>query len=296
MKRREFLRSTHPPAPRAQIVLALLAGCLAVAGCGGSSATKPTKLNLSIAEQGKTATFTVPASAKGGLTDIQLTNSGKSPHGAQFVLVTGGHTVAEAAKQLGTNSPKTPNWLRAEGGVGMVPPGQSGTAKVNLPKGLYAVIDTATLGGSGGPPVYAQTKLSGGKLGTIPRLASHITGAQTGKDRYEWRIKGIGAGTSTAEFTSKGKAAIHLVSAFKIKGNANPSLDAIKKALQSNGPPPSYVDQSSLVETAALDGGKSLNTPLTFTAGRYVFFCPLTDRDGGKPHFLEGMLKEVQVP
>ncbi len=29
--------------------------------------------------------------------------------------------------------------------------------------------------------------------------------------------------------------------------------------------------------------------------GQYVFFCPLTDRDGGKPHDQEGLLKIVTV-
>jgi hypothetical protein len=289
------VRSMHVRVRAAGAMPALLVAGVAVAGCGGSTATKPTNLSLSISEQGKTASFTAPASAKGGLTDIALTNSGKAPHGAQFVLVTGGHTVAEAAKQLGTNSPKTPSWLRAEGGVGSVPGGKTGTATVNLPKGTYAVIDTATLGGSGGPPVYTQLKLTGSERGKIPPLAAHITGEQTGHDKYAWVIAGLKAGTQATEFTSKGKQTIHLVSAFKLKGNANPSLDAIKKALQSNAPPPSYVDQSSLVQTAALDGGKSLTTPLTFAAGRYVFFCPLTDRNGGKPHFLEGMLKKVTI-
>jgi hypothetical protein len=294
------VRSSHSRARKAHVVLVLLAISTAAAGCGSSSSssktTKPTTLSLSIAEQGKAAKFTVPASATGGLTTVQLTNSGKAPHGAQLILVTGGHTVAEAVKQLGTNSPKTPAWLRAEGGIGSVDPGQSGTATVNLPKGTYAVVDTASLGGGGnGPPAYAPLTLSGGKLGTISREPTHIIGQQIGHDKYAWQITGLKAGANRVEFTSKGKSSIHLATAFKITGNANPSLAAIKKALQSNGPPPSYVDQKSLVQTAALDGGKSLTTSLTLTPGRYVFFCPLTDRDGGKPHFLEGMLKEVTV-
>jgi hypothetical protein len=275
-------------------VLALITASLAVAGCGGSSATKPTKLSLSITEVGKAAKFTLPASAKGGLTKVELTNSGKAPHGAQLVLVTGGHTPAEALKVLAANNGKTPNWMRAEGGVGAVPGGQSGTATVNLPKGTYAVVDVAG-GGSGGPPAYGQLTLSGGKRGTIPRQAAHITGQQTGHDKYAWQITGLKSGTNPLEFTSKGKSTIHTIEAFKIKGSANPSLDAIKKALQSNGSPPSYVDQASRVDTAALDGGKSLTTALTLTPGQYVVFCPLTDRDGGKPHFLEGMLKKVTI-
>jgi hypothetical protein len=286
------VRPTHLCARATRAVLALLATSVAVAGCGGSSATKPTTLSLSIGEQGKTAKFTVPASAKGGLTRVVLRNSGTAPHAAQLVLVTGGHTVPEAVKQIAGNSNKTPNWLRAEGGVGSTPAGQTGTATVNLPKGSYAVIDVASLQG-GGPPAYRKTTLSAGKSGKIPKYSAHIIGSQTGKDKYDWRISGLKTGTHPLEFTSKGKSAIHLFTAFKVKGN--PTLDTIKKDLQSNGPPPGYVDQSSQVQSAALDGGKSVATSLTLTSGAYVFFCPLTDRDGGKPHFLEGMLKKVNI-
>jgi hypothetical protein len=287
------VRSPHIRARLACNVLALLATGVAVAGCGGGGAAKPTNLNLSIAEQGKAAQFTVPASAKGGLTNIQLTNSGKAPHSAQLILVTKGHTPAEAIRQLGTNV--SPDWMRAEGGVGTVPGGQSGTATVNLPKGTYAVVDTAGIGG-GGPPAYSQFKLTGGKRGKIGPLPARITGVAKGPDRYAWRIRGLKAGTQPTEFTSKGKNTIHAVEAFRLKPGANPSLGTIKKALQSNGPPPAFIDANVHFSTAALDSGKSLTSPLTFTAGRYVVFCPLTDRNGGKPHFLEGMLRVVTIP
>jgi hypothetical protein len=288
------LPSTHISPRGARIAVAVTAAGVAVAGCGGGGAAKLSNLPLSISEQGKTTKFTIPATAKGGLTQVVLTNSGQAPHAAQLVLVTGGHTPAEAVQQIAGNSNKTPNWLRAEGGVGTTPGGQTRTATVNLPKGNYTIIDTANLRG-GGPPAYGQTTLSKGKTGTVPKYAAHITGLKTGKDKYAWRITSLKAGTNPLDFVSKGKGSIHLVTAFKIKGNANPSLDAIKKALQSNGPPPSYVDQTSQVDTAALDGGKSMATSLTFTSGQYVFFCPLTDRNGGKPHFLEGMLKKVTI-
>ena len=45
-----------------------------------------------------------------------------------------------------------------------------------------------------------------------------------------------------------------------------------------------------------VDGGKSLSAVLTFSKpGTYLLFCPLKDRDGGKPHFLEGMIKKVTI-
>ena len=47
---------------------------------------------------------------------------------------------------------------------------------------------------------------------------------------------------------------------------------------------------------AVLDGGLSQTTPLLLNkTGKYVLFCPLTDRNGGKPHFEEGMLTTVDV-
>jgi hypothetical protein len=276
-------------------ILALIAAGGAVAGCGGTSAgaTRPTNLRLSISEAGNAAKYTIPASGKGGLTQIVLVNSGRAPHSAQLVLVARGHSVADAVKQLAANSGKTPNWLRAEGGVGTTLPGRTGTAIVNLPTGTYAIVDTVGLR-RGGPPAYGQTKLSGGQRGTVPRYAARITGLPTGKAKYAWRITGLKPGTHPLDFVSKGKSAIHLVSLFKIKGNANPSLGAIKTALQSNASP-SYIDQSSRVVTAALDGGKSMATSLTFTRGRYVFFCPLPNRDGGKPHYLQGMLRKLTI-
>jgi hypothetical protein len=45
-----------------------------------------------------------------------------------------------------------------------------------------------------------------------------------------------------------------------------------------------------------LDGGKSLTTQFTLSRpGTYIFFCHLTDRDGGKPRFAEGLLTTVTV-
>jgi hypothetical protein len=274
-------------------MLALIAAGVTVAW-GGSSAAKPTNLSLSISETGKAAKFTIPASGKGGLTRVVLVNSGQAPHSAQLILVARGHTIADAVKQLSGNSGKTPNWLRAEGGVGTTPSGRTGTAIVNLPQGTYAIVDTVGLQ-RGGPPAYGQTKLSGGKQGTVPKYAASITGLQTGNDRYAWRLSGLKRGTNRLGFVSQGRSAIHLVSLFKLKGTANPSLATIKNGLQSTGQSPSYVDQRSRVVTAALDGGKSMATSLTFKPGRYVFFCPLPDRDGGKPHFLEGMLRKVTI-
>jgi hypothetical protein len=64
----------------------------------------------------------------------------------------------------------------------------------------------------------------------------------------------------------------------------------------SNGPPPSYIDPSAQDSTAVIDSGRALTTSLVLTKpGKYIFLCHLNDRDGGKPHFAEGLITTVNV-
>lgn len=282
---------------RVAMVAVGVVGTALVAGCGSSSSTKPTILSVTVAEQGKTATFQAPPSATGGLVQVNLANHGKAPHGLQFIEYTGGHTMADVLKQLGSNSNVIPSWAKLQGGIGSVAGGQTGTATVNLPAGNYVLVDAAALGGpSSGPPATAGMKLSGGTSGSLPSTSAQITANTDGTDKYKWDISGLKTGNNPITFDSKGNDAVHLVIAVPVKGTA-PPLSQIQKDLASNGPPPSYVDASGMQSTAILDGGLSQTTTLDLKKpGQYIFFCPLTDRDGkGKSHDQEGLLSVQTV-
>jgi hypothetical protein len=267
---------------------------VALAACGSSS-TKATNLSVSISEKGKSASFTVPKSAKGGLVDLSFKNNGKAPHGVQFVQYTGNHTAADVLKQLGSNSSKTPDWIRGAGGATPVPGGQTATASLNLASGNYVLVDSAALGPtSGGPPANTTLKVTSGDTGDLPGTSGTVTADQTGKDKYAWDISGLKSGKNEITFDSKGKDALHLIAAVPVKGKA-PSLAKLKSDFAKNGPPPPYLDVNQFQATPILDGGKSQTLDLNLKAGTYVFFCPLTDRDGGKPHDQEGLLKTVTV-
>lgn len=294
----ESFAVTKPSRSLAPVGLALIAA-LALTACGkdkkksSSGSGKPAAVSISVAPSGKTAKYTVPSTIKGGLVAISFKNTDKMPHAAQLVRFDSGHTAQEALKIVGSESNKTPSWLHAEGGVA-ANPGQTGTGVLNLAAGQYLVTD---LGGPGstGPPANAEFKVTSGPTGSLPSTPITITGANPGKDKYEWQVTGdLKAGENRVTFDSKGKEAIHFIGAFMIKGNH--SNAEIIKGLKSNGPPPAFVDQSSFVNTAVLDGGKSQTLGLTLRKpGKYVLFCPLTDRDGGKEHFEEGMLKTITV-
>ncbi len=287
---------------RTTVGISLAGSLLALSACGSSkssssdgSASQPSSsLNLTISDSGKTAKYSGPSKISGGIVKISLHNTGRAPHGAQLIRVVAPHTVQEALKIIGGNSGKTPGWIRGAGGLGSIPPGQTAAGVVQLPAGNYAVTD---VGGpsSSGPPAVMNLTVSGGSGGSLPSTPTTITAASTGKDKYAWKVAGaLKAGANTVTFDSKGNDTIHLLSAVRITGHH--SQAEILKALKSNGRPPSWVDVQTFTETAVLDSGKSQVTPLVLNKpGQYVLFCPLTDRDGGKPHFAEGLLKQVTV-
>lgn len=227
---------------------------------------------------------------------INLSNKGKAPHGVQLIQYTGNHTMADVLKQLGTNSDVIPSWAKLDGGIGSVDPGATGAATVNLDAGNYVLVDAAALGGpSSGPPATAGIKFSGGSAGDLPSTTADVTAATDGHDRYKWDISGLKAGKNDITFDSKGDDAIHLILAAPLKGKV-PPLSQIQKDLASNGPPPAYVDPSAIQSTAVLDGGVTQTLSLDLKPGKYLFFCPLVDRDGkGKPHDQEGLLSVETV-
>jgi hypothetical protein len=279
----------------AAALIALAATAALIAGCG-SSESSPAKLSLKISEEGKKTSFQVPKSAEGGLVEVKLTNQGKAPHGVEFIQYTGGHSEEEVLKELGGNSEKIPSWIKLQGGIGSVAGGQTDAADVKLPEGHYVLADAAAFSGpSGGPPATAPLKVSGEAAGDLPSTPATVTAANPAKDKYKWETSGLKAGKNTITFNSKGKEAVHLMIAVPVKGKA-PPLSQIKKDLASNGPPPSYVDANEAQSTAIVDGGASQTTTIDLKKpGQYILFCPLSDRDGGKPHFEEGLLKVETV-
>ncbi len=290
----------HVERRRNGVVLVLLAaGATAmalIAGCGSSGDDSAATLSLKIGEEGKKASFQVPNSSEGGLVEVTLKNQGKAPHGVQFIQYTDGHSEEDVLKELGSNSEKIPAWIKLQGGIGSVPGGQTGTASVILPEGHYVLADAAAFSGpSNGPPATAPLKVSGEASGDLPSTPATVTAASPAKDKYKWETSGLKTGKNEITFDSKGKKAVHLLIAVPVKGKA-PPLSQIKKDLASNGPPPSYVEANDAQTTAIVDGGTSQTTTLELEKpGQYIFFCPLTDRDGGKPHFEEGLLKVQTV-
>jgi hypothetical protein len=278
--------------------LALVA-IAALAACGSSdkekkggskSASSGNTLALTIAESGKAAKFTAPKTAKGGLTTVKLTNQGKAPHSAQLLLVKGDHTPQDVAKVFGPDSRDKAEWLRTRGGVGSVPPGQTASATVSLEPGRYLIGDTS----QDGPPTFAPLTVTAGESGPLPTTDTKVTAAEAGKDKWRWDISGpLKPGAQDVTFKSEGKEAIHFIGAVQIKGDV-PEKKVVKALGRDK--PPAFIDQKSFYSTAILDGGKSEVTRFVLSKpGRWLLFCPLTDRGEKEEHDKQGLAKVVTV-
>ncbi len=276
--------------PRGAGALVILTLAAALVGCGGGDST-PIALNVGVSEQGNGVSYSLPKSVEGGLVGLTLTNEGKAPHGLQFVRYTGGHTAKEVLDIVSGESEETPDWIRGEGGIGSVAGGQTATANLNLEAGKFLIVDAAEMEGK---PATAEMTVTEGDEGDLPSTDGTVTAEETGKDKYAWDVSGLKAGKQQITFDSEGDEALHLIIAVPVKGKA-PSLDKIKEDFSKEGPPPPYIDFEAAQSTAVLDGGKSQTTPVDLKSGEYIFFCPLTDRDGGKPHDEEGLLAVEKV-
>jgi hypothetical protein len=276
---------------------AVAVGALAVviAGCGDRGSDDPGKVAVQVTEQGKQATISLPKEIEGGAVELTLDNSGnKAPHDAQLIQLGEGHTYQEADAIINSQKPvPIPDWIRAYGGVGAVLPGQTGTATVKLDEGHYVVQDDVA-GGPNSP--YGEFDVKGTNDADLPDANATVTAATTGEEdpQYEWKSEGLKAGQNKITFDSEGDKALHVLVAAPIKGNA--TIDQVGQELDSNGPPRS-IDFNNAAQTTVIDGGKQEVTTLNLKAGRYAFICFLPDRDEpDKPHYKEGLLKEVTVP
>ena len=270
--------------------LAVLALVAVLAGCGGGSST-PVSLKIGVSGQGKETSFSLPQSVEGGLVELTLTNEGKAPHGVQFIRYTGSHTGQEVIEEVSGENEKTPDWIRGEGGIGGVEGGQTANATLNLEAGKFLVVDAAEMEGK---PATAEMTVTEGDEGDLPSTEGTVTAEETGKDKYAWDVSGLKPGKQQITFDSEGDEAIHLIIAVPVKGKA-PSLGKIKEDFSEEGPPPPYIDFEAAQSTAVLDGGKSQTTPIDLKSGEYILFCPLADRDGGKPHDEEGLLAVEKI-
>jgi uncharacterized cupredoxin-like copper-binding protein len=285
--------------------LAAAALCIVPAACGddddssssdnGSSESAAVTFTTTEPSKGKVA-IDGPDTIEAGAVELTLTNSGKGRHDAQILRVEGDRTAEEVLSNSvdSEEGAPIPDWITDGGGLGAVPPGESATVTQVLEPGTYFLLDTESAEGSekinarkGGVTQFEVTGETGDA--ELPETEASITA-----EDFSFEAEGIKAGKNTLTFENDGEQLHHVIAMPFAKGA---TLADVKKAFTSEeepqGPPP--VDFEAGVATAVIDGGQSQVVDLEFEKGKYALVCFITNREGGPPHAVMGMIDELDV-
>jgi hypothetical protein len=254
--------------------------------CGDSEETQ--SLTFTLSGDGKSAKVSAPSEAETGLAEITLKNDRKGEGDLQLIRAEGDHSAEEVAKGLeaAMQGKAFPEWFFAAGGVGTTAAGKSQTVTQVLEPGTYYAFNTEGSQDQSDPASVPAVKVSGD-------ASEETVEADETVDAFEYGFKAeqLSSGKTEIAFENTGSQPHHLLAA-PLSGDST-AKDVEQFFKSEQGKPP--FDEKDFQSTAVLEGGEGQLVTLALKPGRYVLFCFITDRQGGTPHALKGMVDEVEV-
>lgn len=266
--------------------LIALSMAVALVACGDSEDSQ--ELSYTIEAKGKSKTVTAPETAEPGRAEITVTNDSDSDADLQLIRVEGKHTPEEVIEGLGQaiEGKSFPDWFFAAGGVGVLEAGKTVSVEQVLKPGDYYAFDLES-SGAPDPQTIPVTKVTGEESDEeIEEGDATVEAAE-----YVFNAETLPSGEVEIAFDNIGAQPHHLI-ASPIKGDAT-AEDVEKAFKEEKGPPP--LEEKGTVSTAVLEGGEGQLVTMDLKPGRYALYCFITDREGGPPHALKGMVDEVEV-
>jgi hypothetical protein len=257
---------------------------LGLAACGDSGDTQ--SLTFTLSGDGKDAKTSGPASADAGLAEITLRNDRKGEGDLQLIRVEGDHSAKEVTEGLETamQGKAFPAWFFAGGGIGTTAAGKSQTVTQVLEPGTYYAFNTEGSQSQADPASVPAMKVTGDS-------SDETVEADETVDAFEYGFKAEQLTSGKTQIAFENTGTHHLLAAPLTGGNTAKDVEQAFKS--EKGKPP--FDEKNFQSTAVLEGGEGQLVTLDLKPGRYVLFCFITDRQGGTPHALKGMVDEVEV-
>jgi hypothetical protein len=261
--------------------LAALFATFALAACGDSE-DDAQEIKVELKGDGK---FSAPTSAEPGEAEFTFKNGTKDEAEMQLLRVEGTHDADDVLTALGAvqKGKPFPDWFFAAGGLSAVEGGETKTVTQILQPGTYY---TANLEGKPDPSTFAEIKVSGEADDAALESDKTVTAAE-----YQFEADGLEAGENEIAFENVGAQPHHLIVA-PIKKGA--TIDDVKSAIKSGKEEPP-LDEKGGTNTAVIEGGETQLVELDLEPGTYAMMCFITDRQGGPPHAVKGMVDELVI-
>jgi uncharacterized cupredoxin-like copper-binding protein len=232
--------------------------------------------------------FDAPATIPAGLTEFRFLNKGPAIHHMAILKLEDGKTFDDLKTAIANPGPP-PAWIVELGGPNAPSPGVESNATISLDPGNYALICFVDIGGAPhfmkGMVKALQVVAEPGAVAPAPRADAIATLFD-----YNFRISApIRAGTRTIRVVNEAKQH-HEVELVQLAPGASVN-DFMKWMDKMDGPPPG----KALGGIAGLAPGMSQTFSADFTPGTYALICFLPDSKDGKPHFVHGMIQQIEV-
>lgn len=232
--------------------------------------------------------FDSPDVLPAGLTEFRFLNKGPSIHHMALLKLAGGKTADDLVGALAKPGP-LPSWAKEMGGPNAPAPGVEANATLMLEPGNYAIICFVDLGG---PPHFMKGMVR--PLRVVP-----ATGRSAAKPRVDVTATLVDYGFKLSSPIRPGKRTIrvhnagpqpHEVELVQLAPGASVG-DFMKWMETMKGPPPG----KALGGIAGLEPGMSQYFSADFVPGSYGLICFLPDKKDRKPHFVHGMMQQIEV-
>jgi len=289
------------------LLLLTLGACQMVtpAGIPAEETSMKMDMNTGINEASFTATeysFSGPPTIPGGLTRIELNNTGQQQHDLLLFRLDEGKTLQEiiagfqAAAAAGVEATPPP-WVKLYGGIAGVRPGERRSYVVDLAPGSYGMLSFGEfLKTRTGIPDLAQ-----GMMSTVTVTASSATTAapptpDVTVEMHDFSFtlsKPITAGEQVIEVTNVGD---ELHEFFIYRLHPGTALADFMTFFQGSATPTDAPPTEFFGGVMLLDRGFSATFTLDFEPGVYVLVCfhPSAAHEG-QSHLALGMVQEITV-
>ncbi|HUF65046.1 MAG TPA: hypothetical protein VMM17_03635 [Gemmatimonadaceae bacterium] len=290
----------------AVVLAAALSGCAREAEqprSGEGTGPRPNVVTVTVSDY----SFQAPDSVPAGLTMIQALMRGEVPHHVNIVKLDSNRTAADYVNALSPGSPP-PAWATAVGGPNPTENGTTANAMLVLEPGNYALICFVDV--PEGMPhfmrgmfkdmkVFARADTTATDTTAVPAPAT-AAAADTPVELpaadvtmrlvdYDFPMDEVEAGLVTFRVENDSPQD-HEVLIVQLHG-----ATTVEQVLLWMENPQGAQPFTMLGGVAPIAPGQVNNFSVNLRRGRYGLICFVPDRGDGRPHFLHGMMKEMEV-